>query len=113
MVAPKHSGGWRGNRGTRHERGYGAAWVRTRRRILDRDLHLCQPCLRRGVAAEATEVDHVKPKSKGGTDALENLSAICKNCHAEKTAKEAAEAQGRTLKKRLKFDSQGFPIWED
>lgn len=104
---------WQGERGSRQARGYGGGWDKLRLRILERDKYLCQQCLTRGRVTPAREVDHILPKHKGGTDALENLSAICKNCHAEKTAKEAAEAQGRTLKKRLKFDSQGFPIWED
>ena len=109
----KPNGGWKHDKRSRHERGYGTAWDKLRRRVLIRDKHLCQPCLRVQRVTPAREVDHITPKAQGGTDALENLSAICKNCHAEKTAKEAAEAQGRTLKKRLKFDSQGFPIWED
>lgn len=108
MAEPKHSGGWRGNRGTRHERGYGAAWVRTRKRILARDLHLCQPCLRRGVTTAATEVDHVKPKSKGGTDDDVNLQAICRLCHAAKTEREAEEAQGRRHKPTIGAD--GWPM---
>lgn len=109
----KIGGRWRGQRGTRQERGYGAAWQRLRDVVMRRDCYLCQPCQRQGKLTLAKEVDHILPKHKGGTDALDNLSAICKACHAEKTAREAAEAQGRTLKKRLKFDSQGFPIWED
>jgi hypothetical protein len=29
-------------------------------------------------------IDHIKPKSKGGTDALENLSLTCESCNTEK-----------------------------
>jgi 5-methylcytosine-specific restriction endonuclease McrA len=56
-------------------------------------------------------VDHITPKAQGGTDDLSNLQSICDPCHAEKTAREAAEAQGRKPKRRLTFDAQGYPVW--
>src|SRR5262245_27418176 len=70
------------------ERGYGAAWVRLRKWILARDSGLCRVC-----GAPARMVDHVKPKSLGGTDDEANLRAICKPCHARKTGKEGRAAQ--------------------
>lgn len=97
---------------SRHERGYGSAWVKTRARILKRDMHLCQPCLTTGRPTLATEVDHVTPKAKGGTDDDENLQAICHDCHVVKTEAEAAEAQGRTVTQRTKYDHEGRPIWD-
>ena len=106
----KRNGGWSG-KGSRHERGYGSAWVKARARILTRDSHLCQPCLAKGRPTPATEVDHIKPKAKGGTDDDDNLQAICHDCHKEKTEAEAAEAQGRTHKPRTQYDAKGFPIW--
>ncbi|MDE1465644.1 HNH endonuclease signature motif containing protein [Spartinivicinus sp. A2-2] len=36
----------------------------------------------------ANIVDHIKPKSQGGNDALENLQAICRPCHQKKTDQE-------------------------
>lgn len=33
---------------------------------------------------EATEVDHIIPKSKGGTDDAKNLVAACRSCNASK-----------------------------
>lgn len=101
--------GW--HKSSRQSRGYGAEWVKTRTRILIRDLYLCQPCLAKGRPTEATEVDHVKPKAKGGTDDDDNLQAICHPCHVEKTQAEAAEAQGRTIKPKAKYDREGRPIW--
>jgi 5-methylcytosine-specific restriction protein A len=96
---------------SRHARGYGSRWDKLRLRILARDRHLCQPCLDAGVVTPAREVDHITPKAAGGTDAEDNLAAICIACHREKTAREAAEAQGRAVKKRLAFDADGFPVW--
>jgi 5-methylcytosine-specific restriction enzyme A len=101
------------DRGSRHARGYGAAWVKTRARILDRDSHLCQPCLATGRPTPARQVDHVTPKTKGGTDDDANLQAICDECHKAKTTQEAAEAQGRTAKRRLTFTVDGQPVWPE
>lgn len=39
---------------SRHERGYGSKWDIKRARILKRDNHLCQNCLRTGRAVAAT-----------------------------------------------------------
>jgi len=54
----------------------------------------------------ATEVDHIIPKAKGGTDDMSNLQAINKECHKKKTARE----QGRTLKPKQTIGIDGFPI---
>lgn len=99
---------------SRHDRGYGAAWVKTRARILIRDMHLCQPCRAKGRPTPATQVDHIKPKAKGGTEDDDNLQAICRNCHDAKTLAEAAEAQGREVREvrpRTQYDGSGNPIW--
>jgi 5-methylcytosine-specific restriction protein A len=34
------------------------------------------------------EVDHVKRLDQGGTNDVENLVALCRNCHGEKTSME-------------------------
>lgn len=73
---------------SRHERGYGSKWDVIRARILTRDKHLCQQCMKDGRAKAATTVDHIKPKAQGGTDADSNLQALCWPCHRMKTATE-------------------------
>ena len=103
---------WHHSTESRHARGYDSRWVKTRARILERDMHLCQVCLAQGRATPATEVDHVTPKSLGGTDEPENLSAICSPCHQAKTQAEAAAAQGHSIKPRATFDASGRVIWE-
>lgn len=72
------------NRQSRHERGYGTTWDKTRLRILARDCGLCQPCKRAGYFRSANEVDHIIPKAQGGTDDDDNLQAICSECHIDK-----------------------------
>ncbi|MES0444966.1 MAG: HNH endonuclease signature motif containing protein [Desulfobacterales bacterium] len=82
--------GWRPDkeRGDRHKRGYGASWTKTRIRILKRDSYLCQPCLSNDRYAPGTQVDHIIPKAKGGSNDDDNLQAICNECHKTKTANE-------------------------
>lgn len=74
--------------GSTTSRGYGSAWVKLRARVMKRDGYLCQACAKAGRVTEATEVDHIVPKSRGGTDAGTNLQALCVPCHATKTATE-------------------------
>lgn len=81
-------------RGSRQSRGYGAEWERTRKRILSRDKGLCQVCMAEGKLRPAKQVDHKVPKFEGGTDADENLQAICVPCHQAKTAAEAQRGRG-------------------
>lgn len=97
--------------GSRHDRGYGAEWVKTRQHIIARDNGLCQPCLRNGRPTPFHAVDHIKPKAEGGTDDHDNLECICRPCHDAKTMAEAARAQGHTIKPRLTFTPDGQPIW--
>lgn len=74
-------------RNSRHDRGYGVDWERTRERILERDFQLCRVCRTR----TATEVDHVGPKESAGSDEDHNLQSICSICRDIKTAVENAQ----------------------
>lgn len=47
---------------SRHERGYGTAWDKRRARILQRDKHLCQECLKSGRPTEAKTVTTSNPR---------------------------------------------------
>lgn len=76
-------------RGRRHDRkrpsaarrGYGHRWRKLRAAVLAR-----KPVCACG--RMATEVDHIKALSKGGTNEWENLRPMCKSCHSQKTARE-------------------------
>lgn len=63
----------------------GAAWEKLRLAVLERDQWICAYC-----GNEATEADHVVPKSLGGKDELSNLVAACKSCNASKGARTTA-----------------------
>lgn len=89
---------------SRHSRGYGAAWSKLRAYILRRDKGLCQPCLAKQRLTQATQVDHIKPKAKGGTDDECNLQAICAPCHIVKTV---VDQGGRP---KVMLGTDGWPV---
>ncbi len=86
------AGPWRRReQGTTTQRGYGHAWRKKRNRILWRDKHLCQLCLANYRHTQATDVDHITPKARGGSDDDSNLQSLCTACHKDKTARESNE----------------------
>jgi 5-methylcytosine-specific restriction protein A len=101
---------------SRHERGYGAAWDKIRKRILARDAGLCQcdECKKLPVPLPANEVDHIVNKAKarrmGWTDEQidddSNLQSLHPDCHKRKTAAE----QGRTLRPKVRISEDGWPV---
>ena len=64
---------------------YGKTWQKDRASVLRRDGYLCQRCRVR----PAKEVDHITPRSQGGTNDLWNLQSLCRPCHREKSLLEA------------------------
>ncbi|WP_084537340.1 HNH endonuclease [Nocardia puris] len=46
----------------------------------------------KGCFVHATEVDHKVNRRSGGSDALENLQAVCSHCHRRKTHLESRAA---------------------
>lgn len=63
------------------------------RRVRRRDRETCYRC-----GGPGRIVDHIVPVAEGGSWDLDNLACICHDCHAAKTAEEAA--RGRTKVKR-------------
>ena len=80
---------WASTRTSRAARGYGWQWEKQRARILKRDKRLCQSCLKAGRSVVASDVDHIVPRSAGGSEDDANLQALCRDCHKAKTAREA------------------------
>jgi 5-methylcytosine-specific restriction protein A len=72
-----------------HRPAWKRRWEAKRAQILQRDRHLCQPCLRAKRFTKATEVDHIKPRAQGGNEEPDNLEAICGECHEVKSKREA------------------------
>ncbi len=51
----------------------------TRRSVFVRDGHRCQYC-----GAQAENIDHIIPRSRGGTHSWENVVACCRRCNTRK-----------------------------
>ena len=75
---------------TRIKRKTGASYVRKRRHML-KQYPVCQSCNER----LSEEMDHIIPLHLGGSDKLENLQMLCKQCHYEKTEKEMRDFRGQ------------------
>ena len=58
---------------------YQARIALNRRAVFARDGHRCQYC-----GASAENIDHVIPRSRGGTHAWENVVAACRPCNTRK-----------------------------
>lgn len=74
----------------------GRPWRRLREEILKRDDYLCQceECRLLGRVRPGNEVDHIVPRSQGGTDDPSNLRAINDECHKVKTRRESLAGAG-------------------
>ena len=68
------------------KRGYGRRWRNLRAAYL-KSHPLCVHCAALGDVEASTQVDHVVPRRKGGTDADDNLQALCDTHHSQKTAR--------------------------
>jgi 5-methylcytosine-specific restriction endonuclease McrA len=94
---------------------YRATAPLTRRAVFARDDWTCQYC---GAAAE--NLDHVIPKSRGGTHTWDNVVAACRRCNSRKENRLIEDA-GIRLARRPSAPADGFrlslgrlePEWED
>lgn len=73
-------------------------WAKIQQDVIKRDKGICYICGKRG----ATQVDHVIPLAAGGTNALYNLKAVHKLCHAKKTESDIKKILAESKAKRRK-----------
>lgn len=59
-------------------------WAALRQAVLAAE-PLCRACAAQGRVTPAREVDHIVPRTAGGTHALANLQPLCTACHRAKT----------------------------
>lgn len=64
--------------------------------MLLRDGYQCRAC-GAVVTGKAAHVDHIVPKSKGGSDETTNLQVLCVSCHSKKEGWRAANAATQKL----------------
>lgn len=85
-------------------------WANKKATVLRRDKGVCYLC--GGIGADS--VDHVKPKSQGGTDSLFNLKAVhdrvAPYCHQAKSQEEAR--YGRELASKPVKRGARFSTWK-
>jgi len=73
LVAPKKC----------RKRGHSSSWIRKekRARVYERDRWICVYCTRGHYPRDLT-LDHVVPRSKGGTNDVSNLVTACRSCNS-------------------------------
>jgi 5-methylcytosine-specific restriction endonuclease McrA len=82
----------------------------SRRNIFARDKNVCQYCGKKFPRFDLT-IDHVIPRSRGGTDTWENLVLACSGCNLRKRDRTPEEAQMPLIRKPIsphwlpRFDS--------
>lgn len=83
----------------RQQRTRGRRWMALKEYVL-MEQPVCAVCNRK----PATEVDHIVPISKGGSDERDNLQGLCYGCHEEKTRVDLG-----ITKKARKIGLDGYP----
>lgn len=73
--------------------------ILSRKNILKRDDQKCQYC---GKKKSDMTIDHILPRSRGGTDSWENLVAACTSCNSKKGCRTPDEAKMPLLSKPKK-----------
>lgn len=68
------------NRLSARQRGYDSRWERIRAAHL-REEPYCRIC-----GDVGSNVDHIIPRARGGTNDPQNLQTLCASCHSAKTA---------------------------
>lgn len=83
-------------RGSASSRGYGSKWRGVRGAYLARHPICADPFGVHGaVVVLATQVHHIKPRREGGSDADENLKALCAACHSRITQADSGRNAGK------------------
>lgn len=73
----------------------------SKKNIFLRDQYLCQYCIDQGTDRSLT-IDHVIPKSRGGSSNWDNLVSCCKPCNTKKANKTPEEAGMKLFSKPTK-----------
>ena len=68
-----------------HSKSNGEITLRKRFRVMRRDGYQCQLCGKSAQDGAVLEVDHKRPRSKGGTDEMDNLWTLCFECNRGKS----------------------------
>lgn len=83
----------------------------TRFNIFARDRHACQYCGKR-LARSQLNLDHVLPRSRGGTSTWDNVVCSCHRCNRVKGGRTPEEANMRLRRRPFKPDWTPFLVEE-
>lgn len=64
----------------------------SRRNLFERDQHTCQYCGTRSARPDRMSIDHVKPRSKGGSTSWNNCVLACLRCNSQKADRSLHES---------------------
>lgn len=78
-------------------------WESLIKQVKARDNYRCVLCGSR----KQLEIDHVVPRSAGGTDQISNLRTLCKKDHKEKTRDDARDVRSQRSSKNKRKRSAG------
>lgn len=78
------------------KRARGRKGVEQRARRLRRE-PLCRRCKEKGVITPATEIHHIIPLRRGGSDMDSNTMPLCWECHQEADAETRRQEGGREI----------------
>jgi 5-methylcytosine-specific restriction protein A len=81
------------------QRGYDSTWRKLRKLVLAEEPLCADPFgahAHTGQVVPATDVDHIVPIAKGGTNTRGNLLCLCHSCHSRKTMSEMKRVQRRS-----------------
>jgi len=59
--------------------------------VLARDNWTCRSCGRTPKDGVSLEVDHITPRSRGGTNVMDNLQTLCKKCNIGKSNRDSTD----------------------
>lgn len=84
-------------------------WIKRRAAVLFKEPN-CRACAALGYVTPATSVDHIVPRSRGGSLDESNLQPLCKTCHDAKSQQEAK--YGRDTRQTVSLDGgrHGRPV---
>ncbi len=68
----------------------------TKKNVLQRDQNSCQYC---GYHGDKLSIDHIIPRSRGGTDSWENVTTACLSCNVTKGNRTPQEANMKLKRK--------------
>lgn len=88
----------------------GRAKIRfSREHVLMRDDHRCQYCGER-FEARALTLDHVVPRSRGGTTSWTNIVTACRDCNSRKRNRTPSEAGMKLRSEPVRPNDLTFPF---